>query len=227
MPEKILVFTKVRSIAKSLGAELEKRGLVVSTTGSKKKMLALTSAGRADYLLVDASSDVEKGLKFCQQLRERDAYVRIILVVQGRRKVSLDSVDASFVAPITARKVLRRMKALRETSPRYLITVADIVLDPKDRVVRCGDHETHLTPKEARLLQLLMENAGSLVPREEIMRRVWDTEYTGDMRTIDVHVRWLRKKLEPVPSAPRYIRTVRGKGYRFEPETPVVDDSQD
>ena len=227
MPEKILVFTKVRSVAKSLGAELEKRGFAVSTTGSKKKMLALTATGRADYLLVDASSDVEKGLKFCQQLRERDAYVRIILVVPGRRKVSLDSVDASFVAPITARKVLRRTKMLRETSPRYLITVADIVLDPKDRVVRCGDNETHLTPKEARLLQLLMENAGSLVAREEIMRRVWDTEYTGDMRTIDVHVRWLRKKLEPVPSAPRYIRTVRGKGYRFEPETPLVDDSQD
>jgi len=121
------------------------------------------------------------------------------------------------------RKVLRRMKTLREALPHYLISVADVTLDPKDRVVRRNNLETHLTPKEARLLQLLMENAGSLVAREDIMKRVWDTEYTGDMRTIDVHVRWLRKKLEPDPSAPRYIRTVRGKGYRFETQT--VDDT--
>jgi DNA-binding response OmpR family regulator len=107
-----------------------------------------------------------------------------------------------------------------------LITVADIILDPKEKVVRRGHSQMHLTPKEARLLQLLMENAGKLVAREEIMRRVWDTEYTGDMRTIDVHVRWLRKKLEPTPGAPRYICTVRGKGYRFEPGDLDGDDSQ-
>ena len=223
MPEKVLVFTKVRSTAKSLGAELERRGFVVSTTGSKKKMLALTSTGRVDYLLVDASNDAEKGREFCQQLRERDAYVRIIVVVPGRRKMPLDSADAILTAPLTMRKMLRCMKTLREASPRYLISAADIVLDPKDRIVRRGGQETHLTPKEARLLQLLMEHAGSLVAREDIMRQVWDTEYTGDMRTIDVHVRWLRKKLERTPSTPRYIRTVRGKGYRFEAEVPVEE----
>jgi len=219
MSEKILVFTKIRSTAKALDTELEKRGFTVATTGSKKKMLALTSTGRTDFLLVDGSSDAEKGLEFCQQLRQRDAYARIILVVPGRRKMPLDGVDESFVAPITVRKVLRRVKTLREALPRYLITVADVTLNPKDRIVRRDNLETHLTPKEARLLQLLMENAGLLVVREEIMRRVWDTDYTGDMRTIDVHVRWLRKKLEPNPSAPRYIRTVRGQGYRFETDT--------
>ena len=226
MPEKILVFTKVRLTAKMLSYELEKRGFAVSTTRSKKRMLAWTSTGRASFLIVDAADGVEEGLKFCKKLRERDKYARIIFALPSQCKLPTNDIDASFVAPITLRKVLYRIKALSETSPPILVRVADVVLYPKDRIVRRGGHDVSLTPKETRLLRLLMLNAGTLVPREEIMKQVWDTDYTGDMRTIDVHIRWLRKKLEPAPSKPMYIRTVRGKGYWFNASAQQDAESQ-
>ena len=226
MPEKILVFTKIRLTAKLLSNGLEKRGFVVSTTRSKKRMLAWTSTGRASFLIVDAADGVEEGLEFCKKLRERDEYARIIFAVASRRKLPTNDIDASFVAPITLRKVHHHIRALSKATPRYLTRVADVVLDPKDRVVYRGEHEAHLTPKETRLLRLLMLNAGTLVQREEIMKQVWDTDYTGDMRTIDVHIRWLRKKLEPEPSKPTYIRTVRGEGYWFNASVQQDAESQ-
>lgn len=226
MPEKILVFTKLRLTAKLLNSGLEKRGFTVSTTGSQKRMLAWASAVRADFLVVDASDGTEDWPEFCKKLRRRNEYAHIILAVPSRRKSPTNDIDASFAAPITLRKVLRRIKALSEATPRYLIRVADVVLDPKDRIVYRGEHEAHLTPKETRLLRLLMLNAGTLVPREEIMKKVWDTEYTGDMRTIDVHIRWLRKKIEPAPSKPKYIRTVRREGYWFDASVQQLAESQ-
>lgn len=216
MTAKILVFTKVKPAGKLLVTGLEKRGFTVTTTGSRKKMLAWTSKGWADFLIVDASSNLEDGLDLCRKLRKRDEYARIILVTPNRRELQADEIDASFVAPITLRKVLRRIKILNQEPPRYLISAADVTLDPKDRRVLHNGDAIHLTPKETRLLRLLMLNAGSLVYRKDIMKQVWDTDYTGDMRTIDVHIRWLRKKLEPTPSDPIYIRTVRGKGYWFD-----------
>ena len=222
MPEKILIFTKVRSTARSLSDGLERRGYAVSTTGSKKKMLSWSSGGRADFVVVDMTESLDKGKEFCQKLREGNEYARIILVVSGRRKVNCEELDALLVAPLTPRKILNRIKELSATAPHYLVQVADVILDPKERLVRRGDHCAALTPKESRLLKLLMQRAGAVVSRQEIMRLVWDTEYLGDTRTIDVHIRWLRKKIEPTPGRPIYIRTLRGRGYCFE----IPEDAQ-
>jgi DNA-binding response OmpR family regulator len=222
MSHKILVFTKDRAVSTSLAEGLEKRGFTVSVTGNKKKMTAWASTGRADFLVIDASNDSEKGLEFCKQLRACNPDVRIIVALPVRRRMQMEEIDAVIVIPLTLRKILYRVTALLQAKPRNLLCVGDVSLDPKNRIVRCRDKETVLTPKAARLLQVLMQHEGEMILREDIMREVWDTDFTGDMRTIDVHISWIRKAIEPVPGDPHYIQTVRGKGYLFSAQPPAA-----
>ena len=100
------------------------------------------------------------------------------------------------------------------------IEVGDMVLDPARRVVSCSDGQIKLTPKECRLLGALMSNGGKVLSREDLMREVWDTDYMGDTRTLDVHIRYLRRKIEKDPSDPSRIITIRGVGYRLEVHHP-------
>lgn len=124
---------------------------------------------------------------------------------------------------------LGRRRSPRRTSPTRAglgqkrqepIEVGDMVLDPARRVVYCSDGQIKLTPKECRLLGALMSNGGNVLSREELMREVWDTDYMGDTRTLDVHIRYLRRKIEKDPSDPSRIITIRGVGYRLEVHHP-------
>jgi DNA-binding response OmpR family regulator len=98
------------------------------------------------------------------------------------------------------------------------LRIGNITVDDLKRNMKRSDRVEHLTPKECRLLHLLMEHADEALSRGTIMKEVWETEYLGDTRTLDVHIRWLREKLEDDPSHPRFIITVRGVGYRFSPQ---------
>jgi DNA-binding response OmpR family regulator len=96
------------------------------------------------------------------------------------------------------------------------LIAGDLILDLAERCVVKDGIPTHLTFKECALLEMLMINNGEVLTRKQLMKHVWDTDYLGDTRTLDVHIRWLRKKIEDEPSQPILIRTVRGVGYRFE-----------
>jgi DNA-binding response OmpR family regulator len=116
-------------------------------------------------------------------------------------------------------RALRKRKAsggAKPKLPQAPLAVGDLVLDPTTRLVHCNGAENKLTPKECRLLGAFMENGGKVLSREYLMKEVWDTDYMGDTRTLDVHIRYLRKKIEHDPSDPSYILTVRGVGYRLE-----------
>lgn len=222
MSSKLLVFTKNKAVEPMLQKGLEKRDIGVAVTGNKKKLLTLASNSRVDFLLIDSSDSVEKGLELCRQLRGHNLHAHIILVTPKGIKPKSPDIDFFLSAPVTSRKVLYRINLLRKASSLYQVVIGTVSLDVKNRVVRCDHHEnaeTKLTPKETLLLQLLMQRAGRLVSRKEIMKHVWSTEYLGDTRTIDVHIRWLRRKIESHPSRPELIRTVRGQGYRFEMPT--------
>lgn len=99
------------------------------------------------------------------------------------------------------------------------LKVGDLALNPEERVLHKGSRRERLTPKETRLLEAFMSNylsnGGRVLTRKYLMKEVWDTDYLGDTRTLDVHIRWLRQKIEDDPSRPRYLRTVRGVGYQF------------
>lgn len=95
------------------------------------------------------------------------------------------------------------------------LTVGDLALYLDERRLQKGNRTERLTPKEARLLEAFMSNGDEVLTRKYLMKEVWDTDYLGDTRTLDVHIRWLRQKIEDDPSRPRYLRTVRGVGYQF------------
>ena len=109
-------------------------------------------------------------------------------------------------------------KTLRPKSgkPLGLLRVGDLTLNLESRHLTKGGLTYKLTPKECELLEVFMSNEGKVLTRRFLMKRVWETDYLGDTRTLDVHIRWLREKIEDDPSAPLYLRTVRGVGYRFE-----------
>jgi DNA-binding response OmpR family regulator len=134
--------------------------------------------------------------------------------------------DDYLTKPFSTRELIARIKALLrrvefdavQFSQMRVITIRDVSLNLNTRRAHKKDVELPLRYKEFELLSLLMTNAGKVVTRAEIFDKVWGTDWLGDMRTLDVHVRWLREKLEEDPSNPQYIQTVRSIGYRFSPE---------
>jgi DNA-binding response OmpR family regulator len=113
----------------------------------------------------------------------------------------------------------RQPSSIRKQEAAQRVRAGDLTLDLAERCVIKKGVSTHLTFKECALLEILIRSNGEVLTRKKLMKEVWDTDYLGDTRTLDVHIRWLRKKIEDDPSKPVLIRTVRGVGYRFE----VVD----
>jgi DNA-binding response OmpR family regulator len=118
--------------------------------------------------------------------------------------------------PCTSRKLLFRLRKVAQTLPSRDVKIGDLVLDPLACTLHKGRSRIHLRPKEAALLAFFMRNPGRVLSREEIMKDVWDTDYVEDTRTLNVHICWLRLKIEDDPGQPRLLRTVRGVGYRFD-----------
>ena len=117
--------------------------------------------------------------------------------------------------PFTSRKLLYRVKKVAETLTSRELQAGPLSLDLNSRILYRQAEAFHLRPKEAALLAFFIQHAGQVLSRQAIMKAVWQTDYIGDTRTLTVHVRWLREKIEKDPSNPRFLRTVRGVGYRF------------
>ena len=117
--------------------------------------------------------------------------------------------------PFTSRQVTNRVTNLLESYPGNALQVGRLTLNLATRCVYRGDTIHRLTPKQTNLLEVFMRHAGQTLTRKFLMEKVWHTDYMGDTRTLDVHVRWIRESIEEKPSSPRYLRTVRGIGYRF------------
>jgi DNA-binding response OmpR family regulator len=166
------------------------------------------------------------GRDLCRDLRKESDVPIIMLTARGEeldKVISLElGADDYVVKPFSARELAARIRAIlrrgRSRERREAIAVGDIRLDPAARTVVKDGVTIELTPREFDLLHLLMQNAGEVCRREDIMDDVWDPHWFGPTKTLDVHVSWLRKKLEDNPGKPRYITTVRGVGFRFESE---------
>jgi DNA-binding response OmpR family regulator len=128
---------------------------------------------------------------------------------------------AYIVPPFTSRKLLYRIKQVTENLAHRDLQAGPLVLDLRTRTLLNGDQTHHLRPKEAELLALFMRSPGKVISRRDLMREIWQTEYMGDTRTLSVHIRWLRLKIEPNPDTPVLLRTVRGVGYRFDVPPPA------
>jgi DNA-binding response OmpR family regulator len=195
-----------------------------------KRAIVANTEQRPEFAVIDTTETALDTLKICDQLRERHSDLLVMLLSPEGTKLSQGRhVNIHLVQPFTARKLSNRIKKLLlltggRTQP---LTVGDFTLDPEKRKVCHRGAIVRLTPKEYRLLELLLRHAGNVLSRKQIMKEVWDTDYLGDTRTLDVHIRWLREKIEDVPKAPVHIRTIRRVGYVFNPDEPSDDTTEE
>lgn len=210
----VLIVEGRRGDHSSFAEELENKGYRVTRAPSGSAGLDVLDEVKPDVIVIDAASLRTSGIRICQSFRKAEADLPIILIVT--KDISLpEVVDANLVLrlPFTIQKLVNRLHAYHETDEKFILQAGPIELNVKTQLVTCENRQTKLTPRLVEILQILMKNNGKVVERNPLFTQVWDTDYTGDTRTLDVHISWLRQAIEEDPRNPQFIRTKRGVGY--------------
>ncbi|VAW34345.1 Phosphate regulon transcriptional regulatory protein PhoB (SphR) [hydrothermal vent metagenome] len=214
-------------ITEPLTRQLEMAGYEVLVAHDGRSGLEMAQSSQPDLVVLDVMMPEMDGWELCQKLRQSSVVPILMLTALGDevdRILGLElGADDYLAKPFSVRElkarikaVLRRVELDRQAVPapnNYV--VGDIRLEVDSRQLFKNGELLHLRYKEFELLSLLLSRAGDVVTRAELFDKVWGTDWLGDTRTLDVHVRWLREKIEADPSQPRYIQTVRGVGYRL------------
>lgn len=172
-----------------------------------------------EIIVIDAASLRSSGKRIAAGLKAKAPRIPILMLVGPDSPVDSDSgADVILRQPFTLQKLINRLKPYRPQEAKNGLVSGPIVLDLDTRTVRCQGRQALLTPRLVTLLKTLMDHVGEVINREILFSHVWETGYVGDTRTLDVHVSWLRRAIEDDPRHPRYIKTVRGVGYRLDVE---------
>lgn len=199
----------------SFAPDLQKKGFdVVSAQNGSEAVSMLKQTD--PIVIVNAPSLRSTGSRICQSVRKKDSKVPIILIVENDNSIDKTLADSILVLPFTVQKLVNRIKALMPGDGNNVVSVGPIRLDLENRRVRSLGKNTKLTPRLMTLLQILMDKHGEVVEREALFKKVWETNYTGDTRTLDVHISWLRRAIELDPDNPKFLKTIRGVGYRLD-----------
>jgi two-component system response regulator RegX3 len=223
MKPRVLVVEDEEAISEPLGEHLAREGFDPAIAGTIEEARGLLQQAPPDLILLDVMLPDGDGRDLCREIRRTSDVPIIMLTARGEdvdKIVGLElGADDYVVKPFSAGELVARMRAImrrgRGTARKGPVTVGPLTLDPAARTVTKRDEPVELAAKEFDLLHLLMTNAGQVCTREQIMDEVWDPHWFGPTKTLDVHVSWLRKKIEDDPSNPRLITTVRGVGFRF------------
>lgn len=213
----ILIIEGKKAERPSFASLLLKKDFIVTTVGCGSEALARLSEIGPDLVVVNAASLGSTGVRICQSLREKqDEHLPIVLVLEADKVVDKSAADVVLNLPFTVQKLVNRIKPLLPGDGANIIHAGPIRLDTEHRRVKCLSKNARLTPRLAALLETLLQHRGEVIEREELFRQVWETNYTGDTRTLDVHISWLRRAIEMDPNHPRFLHTVRGVGYRLD-----------
>lgn len=238
MGNKILVVDDEAVLLETIVYNLELAGYQVSTAADGASALETAHREKPDLMILDLMLPVIDGLEVCRRLRREDDTAGMLILMLTAKSEEIDKVvglevgaDDYVTKPFSKHELLARVKALLRRQGKPLVessstdddssarrTPRSIVCGPIEmnldgrRVYRSGQ-EIDLQPKQYELLKCLMQNRGTVLTRDQLLQNVWGYDYAGDTRTVDVHVRWLREKLEEDPASPRLIQTVRGVGY--------------
>jgi len=223
---RILVVEDEESISVPFAEALRRAGFEALVTGTAAGALRLAEQSEPDLVMLDLALPDGDGRDVCRELRRRSDVPIVMLTARGAEMdkiVGLElGADDYVVKPFSAAEVISRIRAvLRRSAGRdgdagtAPIRVGELELDPAARIARLGGEQLDLSRKEFDLLAELMRHAGHVVKREDLMSRVWDVNWFGSTKTLDVHVGWLRRKLGDDPNDPAFIETVRGVGFRF------------
>jgi DNA-binding response OmpR family regulator len=233
MPEKILIVEDEPTLQETLAYNLTRQGYETLTAGDGRKAIELARKSNPDLIVLDIMLPELDGFEVCRIIRQE---MNVPILMLTARDDEIDRViglemgaDDYLTKPFSIREFLARVKAhlrrvrmLREERMTETAEVpqtyqfGNLKLDLSRREVSIGEKILILKPKEFELLLFLAQHRGQVLSREIILQRVWDWGYTGGSRTVDVHIRWLREKIEENPEQPTRIVTVRGAGYRFE-----------
>ena len=226
---RVLVVEDEESFSDALSYMLRKEGFEVSVAETGPQALTEFDRSGADIVLLDLMLPEMSGTEVCRQLRQRSP-VPIIMVTA--RDSEIDKVvgleigaDDYVTKPYSPRELVARIRAVlrrnaKETATEAApptLSAAPVRMDVDRHVVTVSGAAVQLPLKEFELLELLLRNAGRVLTRGQLIDRVWGADYVGDTKTLDVHIKRLRSKIEPEPPTPRHIVTVRGLGYKFEP----------
>jgi DNA-binding response OmpR family regulator len=202
----------------TFNAALEKKGYIVRRTHTGKEALDNLKVNKSHVVVINAPSMRTTGIRICKSIRSRNSDIPIILICLEGETLSKYDVDANLILPLTftIRKLNNRIKTLLPTSSDESLRAGPIYLDKERLLVKCLEKENQLTPKTADLLEMLMQRPGEVLEREHLFSKVWETDFTDDTRTLDVHISWLRRAIEENPRKPLFIKTLRGIGYRLD-----------
>lgn len=235
MAEKILVVDDEISLQETLSYNLKKEGYLVEIAVDGPSALEKARTVKPDLVILDIMLPGIDGFEVCRILRQESNMPVLMLTARDDeidRVVGLEvGADDYLPKPFSMRELIARVKALlrrvrlireevgtasQEAAGTTVMTFGNLVIDTGRREVRLDGNPVTCRPKEYELLAFMGQHQGRVLTRDLILERVWGWGFVGDSRTVDVHVRWLREKIETIPDKPERIVTVRGAGYRFE-----------
>lgn len=194
---------------------LEKRYDVVRTT-SGQKALEIANKQAIDVIVLDSVSMRTSGERTCRNIRHAMPNIDLIHIHPGPKREANSEADVVLFPKLTPRKLVNAIERLQMSNSADVITTGPFKLNRTSRLLVTPTQEVELTPKVATLVGLFLENPDRVLDRKYLMAQVWETEYLGDTRTLDVHIRWARQALESEKGRPKYLKTVRGVGYRLD-----------
>nr|WP_245395638.1 response regulator transcription factor [Anthocerotibacter panamensis] len=226
MTQTILVVEDEDLIRETVALNLEDEGFrVLICDNGRKALTTIREAEQLDLVILDLMLPTLNGLDMCRLLRKEGNTVPILMLTaksaESDRVMGLEvGADDYLAKPFGMRELVARCRALLRRNQQFIhppaiLRCRDIYLDPEECRVTVRSQRVDLSPKEFRLLELFMRNPRRVWSRDQLLERVWGPDFMGDSKTVDVHIRWLREKLEANPSQPEYLMTVRGFGYRF------------
>lgn len=223
---RILIVEDEESFSDPLSYLLEKEGFEVAVAADGNEALGVFERDGADLILLDLMLPGMSGTEVCRQVRQRSNVPVIMLTAKDSeidKVVGLElGADDYVTKPYSSRELVARVRAVlrRQGEPEELVSATlgagPVRMDVERHVVSVDGEQVSLPLKEFELLEMLLRNAGRVLTRGQLIDRVWGSDYVGDTKTLDVHVKRLRSKIEPDPSSPRHLLTVRGLGYKFE-----------
>ncbi len=230
MPNTILIVEDEPNILAALQYSLKQEGYIALTATDGEAGLRMASSLSPDLVILDVMLPSLDGFEVCRILRRESGVPILMLTARGEevdRVVGLElGADDYVTKPFSMRELLARVRnLLRRLSPAQnsgfagrseVIRFDDLTIDQISHSVTLGGKPLEMKPREFSLLTMLAANRGRAFTRNQILERLWGHDYIGDSRTVDVHIRWIREKIEPDPSRPRRIVTIRGLGYRFD-----------
>ena len=214
----ILLVVNDTASLKSYASYFSKKDYAIVTANSGRQALAQSKNHNLDAIVLDTSSPRLNCKGIAKKLHSESSAPIVLIAAPNTKIDGAISYAGVLVKPVPGKRLVARVKTAIDEKPPRLLERGNLSLDLEKHRLTRGSKSYKLTPKEFVLIKLFMTRLGQTISRKTLMKEVWDTDYLGDTRTLDVHIRWVREKVEESPSKPQVLLTVRGQGYKLQME---------